>query len=88
MTANSENAFEMLQRRQSAQSAVSEESFSDFADERTGVRFDKILSGDNEIISKFLFSNFSTKYTVKEGNFFDTEYYLALTCQWHCLYFI
>ena len=45
MTANSENAFEMLQRRQSAQSAVSEESFSDFADERTGVRFDNILSG-------------------------------------------
>ena len=80
MTANSENAFEMLQRRQSAQSAVSEESFSDFADERTGVRFDKILSGDSETISMFLFSNFSTKYKVKEGNFFDTEYYLALKC--------
>ena len=51
MTANSENAFEMLQRRQSAQSAISEESFSDFADERTGVRFDKILSGDKFILS-------------------------------------
>ena len=48
MTANSENAFEMLQRRQSAQSAISEESFSDFTDERTGVRFDKILSGNSE----------------------------------------
>ena len=72
MTANSENAFEMLQRRQSAQSALSEESFSDFADERTGVRFDKILSGNSETISKLLFSNFSTKYlySIKEGNCF------------------
>ena len=69
MTANSENAFEMLQRRQSAQSAVSEESFSDFADERTRVRFEKILSGDSETISKLLFPNFSIKNTVKEGNF-------------------
>ena len=77
MTANSENAFEMLQRRQSAQSAVSEESFSDFADERSGVRFDKILSGNSEIISKFLFSNFSTKYTVKEGNFLTLKFSIA-----------
>ena len=79
MTANSENAFEMLQRRQSAQSAVSEESFSDFADERTGVRFDKILSGNSETNSKFLFSNFLTNYTVKEGNYSTLKCSIAFT---------
>ena len=61
MTANSENAFEMLQRRQSAQSAISEESFSDFADERTGVRFDKILSGDH--FKVFVLSFFNQVYS-------------------------
>jgi hypothetical protein len=57
MTANSENAFEMLRRRQSEQSALSEdleESFSG-CDERTGVCFDKILPADIVVTISKLF---------------------------------